>query len=162
MELFEKLGIDWKLLIAQIVNFLILLFVLKRFAYQPILKILNERKNKIEKGLEDAENSRKKLIEIIQKEKDILKKAREEAQMIIIKAEETAKRTEIEIISEAKMQAEKIIIEAKEKIEEEKKKMIIEAKKEVANLVFLAVEKVIAEKMNNSKDKEMIEKLLKN
>ena len=58
-ELITKLGIDWKFLIAQIVNFLVLLFVLYKFAYGPILAMLEKRQKKIEKGLKDAEAATK-------------------------------------------------------------------------------------------------------
>ena len=62
MELLSNLGINGKLLLAQIVNFFILLYILKRFAYKPILKVLDDRKEKIEKGLRDAENAKDKLL----------------------------------------------------------------------------------------------------
>ena len=69
MEIFEKLGIDVKLVIAQLVNFFILLYVLKRFAYKPVLKILEDRERKIEKGLKDAQSAEKRLHEMEEAEK---------------------------------------------------------------------------------------------
>ncbi len=158
MELLENLGINWKLLIAQIINFLILLFVLHRFAYKPILKMLDDRTNKIEKGLKDAEETQNKLREITQKEKEILAKARTEAQEILKKTEDMAKKSKEEIAVEAKTQAEKIISDAKASIESEKTKMLREVKSEVAELVVLATEKVIREKIDSAKDRELIEK----
>ena len=62
-ELLTKLGIDLKLLVAQIVNFLILLLVLYKFAYGPIVAMLEKRQKKIEKGLKEAEEAHKKLEE---------------------------------------------------------------------------------------------------
>lgn len=161
MELLNNLGINVKLLIAQIINFLVLLFVLYKFAYGPILKMLNDRTNKIEKGLKDAEASQQKLAEIEAKEKEVLKKAREEAQKIITKAEETAKKSKEEIALEAKAQAGKILADAEKKINEEKNKMLGEVKSEVAQLVVLATEKIIAEKVDSAKDKELIAKAIK-
>src|SRR4030042_2105348 len=105
MELLSNLGINGKLLLAQIINFLILLFVLHRFAYKPILKMLNDRTNKIEKGLKEAEESHKKLAEISEKEKEIITKARKDAQEILKKVEDTAKKNKEEIAIEAKNQA---------------------------------------------------------
>jgi F-type H+-transporting ATPase subunit b len=83
MEALANLGIDWKLLVAQVVNFAVVLLVLKRFAYQPMLKLLDERTAKIEKGLADAENAGKKLSEIEIQEKAILMEARTEAKRIL-------------------------------------------------------------------------------
>lgn len=161
MELLSNLGINWKLLLAQIINFLILLFVLHRFAYKPILKMLNDRTNKIEKGLKDAEESRKKLAEIAEKEKEIIAKARKDAREILKKVEDTAKKNKEEIAIEAKNQAEKIIINAKASIESEKAKMFREVKAEVTELVVMATEKIIGEKVDAKKDKELIEQAIK-
>ena len=161
MELLGNLGINGKLLVAQIINFLILLFVLYKFAYGPILKMLEERTNKIEKGLKDADESHKKLAEIVQKEKEVMAEARKEAQAIIVKAEEQAKKNKEDIITESKTQSEKILADAQKKIEEEKNKMLVEVKGEIANLVVLATEKMIGEKMDTAKDKELIEKSIR-
>jgi F-type H+-transporting ATPase subunit b len=160
MELLQKLGINWKLLVAQIVNFLILLFVLYRFAYKPVLKLLNDRTKKIEKGLKDTELAHRKLQEITQKEKEMLSKARIEAQEILKKTEDMAKKSKDEMAQEAKAQAEKIIADAKSNIESEKTKMLREVKAEVAELVVMATEKVIGEKIDEKKDKELIDKLV--
>lgn len=161
MELLANLGINGKLLLAQAVNFLILLFVLHRFAYKPVLKMLNDRTNKIEKGLKDAEESHKKLAEVSEKEKEILNSARKEAQEILKKTEDMAKKSKDEMAQEAKAQAEKIIFDAMAGIESEKAKMLREVKAEVAELVVMAAEKVIGEKIDAEKDKEIIEKAIK-
>ncbi len=160
-ELLTKLGIDWKLLVAQIINFLILLFVLYKFAYGPILAILEKRQKKIEKGLKDAEVAGKKLEESEEKQKEILKKARTEAKDIVDKAHKQAEKSKSEIAAEAKGQAEKIIAGAKIEIEQEKQKTIAEIKAEIGGLVVAATEKVIEEKIDEKKDKELIERAIK-
>lgn len=160
MELLSNLGINGKLLVAQIINFLILLFVLYKFAYGPILKMLEERTKKIEKGLKDADESHKKLAEIVQKEKEVMAEARKEAQAIIVKAEEQAKKSKDEIAVEAKAQAEKIMQDTEKKIEDEKNKMLAEVKGEIAGLVIAATEKLIGEKVDNGKDRELINKIV--
>jgi F-type H+-transporting ATPase subunit b len=160
-ELVKTFHIDIKLILAQIVNFAIVLFVLYKFAYKPILKAMNERSGKIEKGLKDAEDAQKKLSEMTQKEKDVLAEAKKEAQNILKAAEETANKNKGEIITEAKVQSEKIMADAEKKIEEERKKMISEIKAEVAELVVTATGKIIDEKLDGNKDKELIEKAIK-
>lgn len=159
-ELLTKLGIDWKLLIAQIVNFLVLLFVLWKFAYGPIVAMLEKRQKKIESGLKDAEDAHKKLAESTEKEKEILKKARTEAKDIIEKAHAQAEKGKSEIAGEAKTQAEKILANAKTEIEQEKLKTIAEIKSEIGGLVVAATEKIVGEKIDEKKDKEIIEKIL--
>lgn len=101
-ELIKTFHIDIKLIIAQLVNFGIVLFVLKKYAYGPVLKMMQERTDKIEKGMADAESAGKKILEIAEKEKEVLIQARKEAQEIVTKAEEIAKKNKEEIITEAK------------------------------------------------------------
>jgi F-type H+-transporting ATPase subunit b len=160
-ELLTKLGIDWKLLIAQIVNFLVLLFVLWKFAYGPVLAMLEKRQKKIEKGLEDADEAHKKLTESTDMQKEILKKARMEAKEIVEKARVQAEKSKSEIAAGSKVQAEKIIASAKAEIEQEKQKTIAEIKAEIGGLVVAATEKIIDEKMDEKKDKEIIESVIK-
>jgi F-type H+-transporting ATPase subunit b len=159
-ELLTKLGIDYKLLIAQIINFLVLLFVLWKFAYKPVLAMLEKRTKKIEKGLADAEEAGKKLEESEEKQKEILKVARAEAKKIVEKAREQAEKSKSEIAAEAKGHAEKIIADAKAEIEREKQKTIAEIKSEIGGLVVAATEKVVGEKMDSEKDKRLIEETL--
>jgi len=160
-ELIKTFHIDLKLLLAQVVNFVIVLWVLYKFAYKPILKTLNDRTSKIEKGLKDAETANKKVLEIEEREKEMLANAKKETQVIIAKAEETAKKNKDEIIIEAKTQADKILEDAKKKIEDEKVKMVQEVKVEISGLVISATEKVLGEKLDEAKDNELINNALK-
>jgi F-type H+-transporting ATPase subunit b len=160
-ELITTFHIDWKLIIAQLVNFAIILFVLKKFAYKPVMNLMDDRAKKIEKGLKDAEESQKKLAGIIEKEKEVLTKARKEAQDIIAKAEVFAVKNKEEIIEQANVQSEKIMADTEKKIELEKNKMFAEVKTQVADLIVAATGKIINEKMDTGKDKELIEKAIK-
>lgn len=155
-ELIKTFHIDGKLIIAQLVNFAIVLFVLKKFAYAPVLKLMNERSKKIEKGLKDAEAAHKKLSEITEKEKEVLVEAKKQAQEILAKAEAVAVKNKEEILAEAKVQAEKIMQDSAKKMEAEKNQMMQEVKGQIAELVVAATEKVIAVKVDGEKDKELI------
>lgn len=148
-------------MLAQIVNFVILLAVLYKFAYGPVLKMLEERTKKIEKGLKDAEESHKKLAEISEKEAAVLVEARKNAQQIIKKSEETAIRNAEEIVAAAKGQSDKILESAKKQIEQEKEKILLEVKAEVAGLVVAATEKIIHAKLDGEKDRELISQSIK-
>ena len=160
MELLNSLGINAKLLIAQIVNFLILLFVLYKFAYGPVLRMLDERTKKIEKGMKDAEASGKKLEEIAAKEKGILDEAKNQAKEIVKRSEDAAVKQAEEIVITAKDQTQKMLETAQKQIQQEKNKILAEAKSEIANLVMAATEKIIDEKLDSEKDKELIKKSL--
>ncbi len=160
MEILAKLGIDWKLLIAQAVNFLILLWVLKRYAYKPILKALEARTQKIEQGLKDAEASQTKLQGVIEEEKKILSAAREEARSILVEAESNAKKRDAMMLDETKQKIDRMIAEADTHLAENQAKLLREAKAELASVVLLATERVLAHKVDASVDTELINKSL--
>lgn len=160
MEALANLGIDWKLLLAQVVNFVVVLLVLKRFAYQPMLKLLDERTAKIEKGLADAENAGKKLGEMEVREKAVLSEARSEAKRILVEADEAAQKRDAAKIAETEARVKKILQESEAKMVADQKKMLEEAKFELAGTVLLAVEKILREKMDSAKEKELIERNL--
>lgn len=161
MELLNNLGINGSLLLAQIVNFIILLFILYKFAYGPVLKMLEDRTKKIEKGLKDAEDSQKKLAEISEKESAVLVEARKNAQEIIKKAEDMAVTQAQSIVLTAREQTEKMLAVAQKQIEQEKEKILTEVKLEVADLVVMATEKIIHEKLDKNKDQELINQIIK-
>jgi F-type H+-transporting ATPase subunit b len=161
MELLNNLGINGKLLLAQMINFLILLWVLHKFAYGPVVKMLEERTKKIEKGLKDAQQSQKKLEEISEKEKAVLTEARKQAQEIIKKSESTAAAQAQEIITASKDQAQKMLEMAQKQIDQEKNKILAEVKSEVATLVMMATEKIIDEKLDSVKDAQLIKEAIK-
>jgi len=160
-ELIKTFHVDVKLIIAQLVNFAIVLFVLKRYAYGPMLKLMTERSEKIEAGIKNAENAGAKLAEITEKEKAVLVDARKQAQEIVAKAEAVALKNKDEIIIEAKAQSEKILSDSAKKIEQEKNQMMQEVKGQLAELVVAATGKIIDEKMNSEKDADLIAKAIK-
>lgn len=160
MEVLGKLGIDWKLLIAQAVNFLILLFVLKRYAYKPLVSALEARTKKIEQGLKDAEASQVKLQGVIEEEKKILSAAREEARSILVEAEGSAKKRDAMMLDETRQKIDRMIAEADTHLAENQAKLLREAKAELANVVLLATEKVLQNKVDVKIDEAVIKQSL--
>ena len=149
------------MLIAQLINFLILLFVLRRFAYKPLLKLLDERRQKIADGLANAQKAKSNLEEAEKERQEIISTAKKGASEIISLAEAAAQKNREETLKEAKTGVEKIVIEARKQIESEKNKMICEIKSEISGLVMLAAEKTASIKLDDKKDKELIEKIIK-
>ncbi|MDP2838236.1 MAG: F0F1 ATP synthase subunit B [Candidatus Moranbacteria bacterium] len=160
MEVLAKLGIDGKLLLAQAVNFAVLFWVLRRFAYKPMLDFLEKRTVRIEQGLKDAEAAKEKLGAMEVKEKAVLVDARKEAQAIIALAEASAKKRDVERGAETEAKMKRLLADAQVKITEEHNKALTQAKAEIGELVVLSVEKILREKIDVAKDKELIEKYL--
>jgi len=90
-ELFSKLGIEWHLILAQIINFAILLFILGRFAYRPLMKILKERQERIKLDEEKSVELSKEIAVARQRGEEILAAARVEGDKIIKQAEASGK-----------------------------------------------------------------------
>lgn len=156
MEALSNLGVDWRLFLAQAVNFLILLFVLKRFAYTPMLRFLDERSTKIEKGLKDAEAANKRLEEAQNEQKSILTEAQKEARTIVEEAVMVAKRRDTEQLEKTKSEIAKMLEMSQKSIALEKEKMLREAKAELGSLVVMATEKIAGVKIDTAKDNELI------
>lgn len=156
------MGLNIKILIAQFLNFAVLLFILYRFGYKPMFALLEDRRKKIEKGINDAEKSGEKLKEIEEKEKKVLAAAKKEAFAIIEKAREQAEKRQGEIIQKAKEEVGEIINQEKAKIQQEKAKTLKEIKKEVVDLVAVSLEKILEEKMDSKKDESLIRKIVSN
>ena len=158
-ELFHEFGVDWKLLLAQAVNFIVLLFILKKFLYRPVLEVLAVRREKIEKGLQNAKNAEEKIQKIDVMKEEVLTKAHKEELQIIQEAEVRAKVKEKESAKEAQRKAEEIIAAGKKKIEEEHVKSLDLIYGESASLVKSALVKVF-EKSPEVFEDALIEKSL--
>lgn len=162
MDILNQFGVQPILLAAQVVNFLILLFILKRFLYKPILKVLEERKNKIEGSLKNAQEIEEKLQQTTEQSDKILKKALDEAQKITNEANITV----AQIIDEGHKAAVEIINKANEEtvkiVELERARLNQEIKENAANLVSLVIEKIIGKTVSSQDQKTLIEKEIKN
>ncbi|MCL4200616.1 F0F1 ATP synthase subunit B, partial [Patescibacteria group bacterium] len=109
----EKLGIEPSLLLAQVVNFLVIMVVLQKLLYKPILTMLEKRKKEIAEGLHLTQKMREEEERLKEKQEKALAKAREDALQIIEDAKKQAKETEKELVAEAHTQAAAIIARAK-------------------------------------------------
>lgn len=150
------LGINWKLFVAQLVNFGIILFIFWKWIVKPIGNTLTARQEKIEAGLKNAEQveSDKKSFEIWKA--DEMKKARQEAEAVITNATATAEKIKQETMAGTADQANKLLEQTRAAIEMEKQQMLKDVKREVAELVVSASEKILKEKLTDKKDHELI------
>lgn len=152
-EMLTKLGIDGKLFIAQLVNFLILFIVLRAFAWKPLLMALEDRKAKIKKGVEDADRAKLQLKEI-EKERDVvLTKARAEAMRIVEQAEQKAQAVKDEKIKQTQSEIESQLKEAKEQIKGERIASYDMLKKDLSKLITAATGKIVQEMDAQSHEK---------
>jgi len=140
-ELFTNLGINWKVLIAQIINFGILLFVLKYFLYGPVMKMLDSRREKLEQDKKLSDSLKERIEEIEKLKEKTLNQARESSQVIIKEAEKLSLKMKDKLILEANNEAEKIRERSKKDLEDNRVKIKEEIKKEIGAIVVSALEK---------------------
>ena len=160
-ELFSKLGIDWRLLIAQIINFLILLAILYKFLYKPVLGMLSKRTKTIEDSLRKAEKIDADFKAAQKEQEKILASARRDSQEIIKTAKEQAEAVKKDLVEQSKKEISLAGDRAKQDIEAMKKKALDSVKSEVGGLVVDAVRKIIDERMDGKIDEKYVEKILK-
>jgi F-type H+-transporting ATPase subunit b len=144
-ELFSQLGIDWRLFLSQAANFIILLVVLRFFAYEPILKVLKERREKIADGFAKAAEADRRLGEMNELAAKRMHEVEQEALVLMREAEQKAKRKEGAMLDEAKRkedamlkQADAIIaakaIEARQKMEADAADLVKDAIRKTVEL----------------------------
>lgn len=161
MDAISSLGIDWRALVAQAINFTILLLILRYFLYNPIVEMLENRRNKIAKGLEDAEQAQKQLEEADFEAKKKINQAQQRAQDIIKNAREESTKEASEIINQAKDKSKEIIDLAKNQSELEKQKIVDKAKSELGEIVLLATERIIEQKPEADEIEKILQKVAK-
>ena len=162
MNFLSDFGVQPVLLAAQVVNFLILLFILKKLLYGPLLKVLAERKKKIEDSLKNAEEIEKRLLQIEEDKEKILTKATEEAQKLL---DETKK--EIVLMrEEGRTQTEQQVAQLFEKgqasLAAEKDKIMEEVRAEAFGLGATLFRKLAGKVINKEDQKKLFEKEIKN
>ncbi len=161
MDAINSLGINGKLLIAQILNFVILLLLLKKFLYNPIVKMLDNRSQTIKKSLDDAKKIEEELKKTEEKNQEIITAAQAEAKKMVEEAKKNAADEGKRILNEATKQAEAQKTKAVAEITREKESAKNEIKKEAAELIALAASKVLQTKIDQKTDKSLIEEAIK-
>ncbi|MGF1448922.1 MAG: F0F1 ATP synthase subunit B [Opitutales bacterium] len=137
--------VDWPMLVAQILNFGIVVTVLYLFAFKPVLRTIDDRQKKISDGLQYAEEMKTKLSDAERQHAETLRVATQEAQRILEEAKSSATKLQESQRAEAVSQAETIIVKARETTEREREQVLAEVRKEVARLVVETSAKVLSQ-----------------
>jgi F-type H+-transporting ATPase subunit b len=154
--------LDPGLFVWTIITFLILLGLLSKFAWKPLLHALEKRENEIAQSLEDAEKARKELDRLTSEGNEIIAKARSEAQAIVGEGKKAADQLKESTLLKAKETAAANLDDAKEQIKMEKEKAITEIKGEVVGLSLSIAEKLVKKNLNEEDNKSLINESLKN
>src|SRR3989344_2728118 len=143
-EILTTFGIDWRLLLINALNFAFALLVLWYFLYTPIMRVLEERREKVSRGVKDAETAQAKPKEIETSRGATLAAAGKEADSILASARAAGPNKERALPAKAEGAAAAVLKDAESEAQELKSRAIEESKQEVAKLVVLGMEKVMA------------------
>lgn len=157
MEIFENFGIEPARLIGQILIWAVLFFVLKKYAFGPIIKVLDDRKKMIEDSVANAEKIRKELEEAEKTRKELITKATQQATALIEEAKKSVGTVTEQKIREATAQAEEIIRKAEQAASQDRDRLMVELKKEMGRLVVATTEKVVGKALS-SEDQVRLQK----
>ncbi len=157
---FASLGISLPLLLAFVVNFLILFFLLGKFLYKPVLKMLDERAERIRQSMEWAEATKREYEQAKAEVQRQLDQGRQEAQALIAQAIQKGEGLKEEARKEAAEQAKALVERAKTELGAERDKMVQELRGEFVSMLMLTAEKVIKETLDKEKHSKLIQETL--
>ena len=160
MEILETFGVQPVLLFAQIVNFVILLLILKKFAYKPIMKVLDDRKHKIETSMKQAEEIEKKLAVTEKRQTEILGNAERESTKIIEEAKNAAKKIQESTLVETNKKVEETLVKNKAALKLEGERMVSEVKTDMVVLVTETTKKVLGKVLSSRDNEDLVKKSL--
>lgn len=156
----EALGINLGYLISQIVNFTLLALLLYFVAYKPVLRMLDERSARINKGIQDAEQASRRAAEMEQEFERQMADARREGQEIVAQATQASERAGQEILERAREESRAQVERAKEEISRERDLAMADLRRQVAELSLTISEKVLGETLDEQSQRRLIAEFL--
>jgi F-type H+-transporting ATPase subunit b len=154
------LDVNPGLIFWTVITFLILLFMLKKLAWKPILSALDQRENSIKEALEKAEKARLESLKALEENKASIAKAEEESRKIIDQSRTYAEKLKEQMMQDSKAQSQKIIEDASAEIERRKDAAFNELKSQVAEIAIQAAEKILNEKLDGETQQKIIDRYI--
>lgn len=159
-EMFSSLGILWGNLLWQFLAFVLLIFLLRRFAYTPILGILDERAKRISESMEQAEQIKRDNQAAAQRAEQIIAEAQVQTREMLTQAQQMSQKTIASAQVEAREQRERMLADAKSQIQAETTRAKAELQSEVARLALLAASKVVGRSLDTQDHYRLVDEAL--
>lgn len=160
-KLIESLGIDPWILFAQLFNFVLLLLILRKFAYKSIVEFVADRTQKIEDGLKNAENATAALAQAQEEQQRVIDAAQAEGRSIVEEARKNAERQAQELLTKNAEHIDALNKKNTAALDALKMQMMNEVRAQATDLICAAVEKILREKMTSEEDKKLVAAYLK-
>jgi F-type H+-transporting ATPase subunit b len=155
-QIAETFGVDWPHLVAQIISFSIVCILLQRFAYKPVLKMLDQRRQQIADGVAERETIKSELAQTQAKCHEIILQANAQAKLLIDEARKSADRLHQQETQRAVAAAEQIVIKAREAAAQEHARMLADLKREVGQLVIQTATNVMGKVLTIDDQRRMV------
>jgi len=154
------LNTEWGLMVWTLITFGLAVFILWKFAFGPLQKIIDQRRAGIQESMDVAEETRAEAHRLLEEYKATLAKVRTEAEEILERSRTTGDHAKAEIMAEAKTQSERVLAQAHEQIERDTQAAVRELKGQIAELTALATEKVVTGSLNAADQQRLIDEAL--
>ena len=140
-----------------VVTFVLLAWILGRFAWKPLLAVLEERERTVKASIEQAERARSEAEEAVRRNQEILAQARRETELIIEQGKREAESLRSEILAQARKEAQDLVEQGKKQVQYEQKQAIEQLRGQVADLAIRAAERLIARSLDDTKQRELLD-----
>ncbi len=161
MEILKTLGINWTTLVAQMVNFGILLAALMFLLYRPIMRLLDERRERIEKSMNDAKKISEQVKQMEQSQAKAMKDMDAKASAILAEAKKQAEASKAQILAVAQSETDAFVKKGREQLENDRRSMVADLEKSVAALTVKLAGKVLQREFTDTDQKRMLTSLEK-
>ncbi|HHD6548901.1 TPA: F0F1 ATP synthase subunit B, partial [Staphylococcus aureus] len=154
-------GVEWGTVIVQVLTFIVLLALLKKFAWGPLKDVMDKRERDINRDIDDAEQAKLNAQKLEEENKQKLKETQEEVQKILEDAKVQARQQQEQIIHEANVRANGMIETAQSEINSQKERAIADINNQVSELSVLIASKVLRKEISEQDQKALVDKYLK-
>jgi F-type H+-transporting ATPase subunit b len=151
------MGLDVRYTIAQLLSFAILFFILRRYLFPPLMRILDERSERINTSLRQAEEIQQQLARTQADYQEKMEEARRESQSIITQATQMGEKLKDDIVANARRDAENVLTRARAEITSERERAVAELRGQVADLALLAAGQVIGRSVDDTTNRRMVD-----
>lgn len=158
----EGLGINFKLLLAQVINFAIFFFLFQRFIAKPFLNFIHDEKQREKEKERIQEKLKKQEASLIQEEKEFREKIRKEADLLLRNTKEEAEKIKEEMLTQAKQESEEIKLKVRNQLNEEREQMYSEIKNKIINVSVMIVQNALKNYLTDHAKKGLTEYILRN
>jgi F-type H+-transporting ATPase subunit b len=162
LEGIAKLGLNLPGLVSQMVNFALILILLRLLLWKPFLRVMEERKQRIEQGLRASEQAAQAAEQSQEESRRVLEEARAEGRELVARAQETSARLREELEAQARRDAEQIVARARQEMELESQRAIQALRAEFADLTVRAAERVVGQSLDRNAHQQLIDEVIVN